>query len=131
LSLKGVVRKCLYCGKEFEPRSWNQAFCNSECHYKYIKKKRKHKLEPKRICRWCQKPFKPEAKSIFCSPECNYSFYVVKRRLFNIIIFNSKRLDCELAKLQDLGKDYRFPKEFSEFNSPYYFKELIKNEQDS
>jgi len=128
MKLKGIIRKCLNCGKEFEPHRFNHVFCTPECHKEHIRKKRKPKLEPKRVCRWCHEGFKPYSRSIFCTPECRRDFHNVKQRLFNLINFDNERLDRELAKLQDLGRNYRFPEKFDEFNSGFYFKELIKHD---
>lgn len=127
--LKGLIRKCLECGKEFEPHRHNHVFCCWKCQYEY-KKKRNRKPERKQICKWCLKSFslygRPTSK--FCSPECSHDFKVVQKRLFNILPFDHKRLYAEFAKLKDQGKAYRFPKDFDEYNSGYYFKELVKND---
>lgn len=82
--VKNRIRKCRYCGKEFESKrdAW---LCSDECRRKWRNLKRteskKRNYKPKiRFCVICGKEFtgRPHAKT--CSPECSYELKLRQRR---------------------------------------------------
>ena len=72
-------RKCVECGREFEPVNGSQVVCSTECRKKrqaksnlesYHRKNEKSKFKPK-LCRVCKKKFVPtSANQRYCSDEC-------------------------------------------------------------
>ena len=95
-----MSRHCEHCGKEFEPRLYNQKFCSPECQYakKIIKMKMRSKKilkaqlgisdEPDKIalrrldggesiCMWCERPV-TDPHQHFCSDDCIVQFYAQK-----------------------------------------------------
>jgi len=66
--------KCLYCDKEFEPRSSSQRYCSEDCkRVRYNESRRKkHKTVP---CRNCNKEFLQKAYTqVYCSPACKAEY---------------------------------------------------------
>lgn len=60
------MKKCLFCGKEFEPNAWNQQYCSDKC-----------KRSIRTHCAHCGKEivhFKNKSGVYFCSRKCA-SFY--------------------------------------------------------
>ena len=81
------MKKCIICGKEFEPKSKRHMTCSNECSTKHgadLKTKKRHtKLEKHElICKYCGKPFivesyRPLTRRKYCSQKCrqNYEYY--------------------------------------------------------
>jgi hypothetical protein len=69
------VVKCLYCGKEFEPKIQRKdvRFCSSSCGGRY--RKRNHRIKDIYICKYCHKEFSPKGhdRITYCSRECAFA----------------------------------------------------------
>ena len=74
------MKKCEYCGKDYEPKTSRSMYCSRECndeaHKKRMRKRYaiKHKIGEERICACCGKKFKAKSeKGKFCSTKCNWA----------------------------------------------------------
>ena len=94
-----MSRHCEHCGKEFEPRRYNQKFCSYECKLakaslklkmrskKFLKAQLEITAEPnalairrldgESICMWCERPVTAPHQH-FCSDDCIVQFYAQK-----------------------------------------------------
>ena len=72
------------------------------------------------ICQICGKEFEKRIKSkLFCSLSCGARFHHIQKRIFAVYSFDRKGAKRELARLEKLGKDFRFPKKFDTENIFY------------
>lgn len=63
--------KCLQCGTEFEPHSWNRKFCSAKCGNKYRYKPKTTPRVYNNTCAVCGKTFEARSSATkYCSPEC-------------------------------------------------------------
>ena len=66
--------KCEYCGKEFEPRSWNQKYCSEECQQannNLLMQVWEAKAVPKeKTCSHCGGKFTGKPSQKYCSRSC-------------------------------------------------------------
>lgn len=108
---------CIDCGQPFFSRSSRCQKCN-----KKLKAEKKALSQISRVCLWCQKQFstnKPNQK--FCSYECREQFSSMTDKIGK----RSFELDFlrEMAKLEELGKNYVIPERKEEF------EEDLENEE--
>lgn len=78
-----MIRVCIQCGKEFEPRNWRQMLCSAECqhrhrvewdHAHYLKQKEAQRKQ-KRRCIVCGREFTLPTRHQqrrTCSNACRY-----------------------------------------------------------
>ena len=73
----GEIRKCLYCGREFEVKSYGhrQLYCSEDCRSKAKHNRYKKNYIPKgkgheAICQICGKAFIAYTTGKYCSDEC-------------------------------------------------------------
>lgn len=98
---------CKNCKKEFvrvSPMSVNQKYCSKECCYIA-----NEKLKPKitKACPWCHAEFETALNQRFCSKECGHKYNKMKKHVGNLD-FSHDFLN-EMAKLEQLGRDYQLP----------------------
>lgn len=73
--LKGTIRICPSCKKEFEPHFKNQVSCSIECGHKSRTEKQTTSTK-ERICKNCGKHFyAKEDRKTYCSRECAFKDY--------------------------------------------------------
>lgn len=82
-----------------------------------------HVVEEDRLvkCKFCKKTFLANSNNWqkFCSPECKYTFKSIMRRIYSLWSEDPERATQEINRLEEEGKNYRFPEPFEMFNSWY------------
>ena len=78
-----MLKKCLYCGTDFETSNVNRLFCTPYCavvsNNEQIEIKKKRNLQGRK-CSFCKKEFKPtNQKHIYCSVNCRKKSYWKRR----------------------------------------------------
>ena len=72
-------------------------------------------------CKWCKKRFKKLVEGkLFCSLACGTRFHYLQKKIYKVYSFDMEGANLELARLEKLGQDYRFPKKF-DFENKFYF----------
>lgn len=66
-SLKGTVKTCVYCGKEFEPKHKHQICCSFKCGSLQSATHRKKRI---RVCLYCGEEYEARHDQMFCSKKC-------------------------------------------------------------
>lgn len=102
--------KCEYCGKEFEPRSWNQKYCSVECQQannNLLRRARAAKAEPKeKTCLYCGEKFFGKPGQKYCSRRCKEKAHM-KREQEKLKVVKVKKtcLNCGREYLTDDAGD--------------------------
>lgn len=65
------MKKCIYCGNEFEAKHPSQRYCSEECHRKVknLAAMKKSRGDKERICNLCGSEL-PKFKAKYCSDKC-------------------------------------------------------------
>jgi len=115
-----VKRICKNCGQEFWGHG-NSLYCSVECHLGAIElreaaKKAENRLKrqnmPQVACLWCKGWFflKPRINlQFYCCHECGELYNAMRHQIYQQFTFDSERLNAELAKLREQGKNYKLP----------------------
>lgn len=77
--------KCLYCGKEFEPRRRGQKYCSVKCQRKNYVKQVEEKMGIARCLNCGRKFYKGNSKQKYCSEECQRRYRNPKTRQLGTI----------------------------------------------
>ena len=65
-----MKKKCLICGREFEPEFNQRKYCSDEC-YSVAKKNQRRKKIHQKVCEYCGTEFETtNANKKYCSVEC-------------------------------------------------------------
>ncbi|MBE7032928.1 MAG: hypothetical protein E7406_01725 [Ruminococcaceae bacterium] len=95
------MRKCEYCGKEFEPKQSRSKYCSRECQVKGF-----HASRPKgetKKCKWCGKEFFAPHKGIkYCSLLCKMKAADEQRT----IIAEQKKQEKKPIKCKHCGAEF-------------------------
>ncbi len=97
---KRVSVPCVYCGKEFMPKSKERKFCSRECYSANANKKRIKDID--HFCECCNAPIKVSArdlhqkdigvlKHLTCSIECSHK--LTRKRQINICVVCGKKFE--------------------------------------
>jgi|LSQX01.2.fsa_nt_gb hypothetical protein len=63
------MKKCVWCGKEFEPKNRVQKYCNSKCSYE-AQKERQNNIIYKNICTECGDTFEAKYRQAKVCKKC-------------------------------------------------------------
>jgi len=86
-----MIKVCEYCKKEFETIDKRQKYCGSECYYKFMRSKKKvSATKTVRECIYCDKEITTEDRELFCTSECQISFYSNRIQVEEEIINKAK-----------------------------------------
>lgn len=95
------MRKCEYCGKEFEPKQSRSKYCSRECQVKGF-----HASRPKgetKKCKWCGQVFFATHKgNKYCSPSCRQKAADEQRT----IIAEKKKIAKQPIKCKHCGAEF-------------------------
>lgn len=79
-----------------------------------------------KICVMCKKVFDAVSyRQKYCSRECGQNYRTLEKRIFNV--FESKEVNEQIARLEELGEKYTFPAPHEQLNN-FYKLEGIKND---
>lgn len=92
-------KACVYCGKEFKPRTIASKTCCADCRYKFhrhkLNKKMVEKKKLKIICKECKKEFNTSQKwQKYCCERCRNDFNFRKNDI--------KKQEKELEKIDKI-----------------------------
>ena len=109
-----IMKKCLYCGKEFESKG-KQKFCSRECTQKNWHKKNYKPIEKKiykNKCLFCGKEYETSKPSKHCSDSCRQKYKIRLKKKYCLNC--NKEIDVGKRKFCDdecMNKYYiKYPK---------------------
>lgn len=103
---------CFHCGKKFKIKYKSRKYCSWEClqaHRELMKQKiteYKQKQKVPKLCLWCKKSFIPKNPlNVYCEAECRNKYNRVTQYIYEMFVFDKEKMQKELRKLENLGKN--------------------------